>query len=486
MDTPTNITIQCCTVPEHEEIIKKLSEENEQLKYKNKELLDQIAKNSTNSGKPPSSDGYEKPEPKSQRKKSGKKPGGQAGHVGERLNPVEDPDLITVHPVEQCAQCGCDLKDVAAENHECRQEIDIPPPAKPVVTEHRGEIKLCPECKFLNKAIFPEYLTQSVQYGPCIKATATYFNQSHFIPFDRLQDVFKDCYALSISTGSLVNFNSACAQRIQPSITVIKSNLTKSKVTGFDESGMRINGKLHWLHVARNNTNTYYAIHQKRGQIAMDAIGILPTFKGTAVHDHWKPYYTYSMDHSLCNAHHVRELDFIHTQYDQVWADKMRQCLLEINTLKREHQEKGLIKFDDALLKKFSQKYSRILREGKKEMETLKPPDSVEGKRGRKKQHKAKNLWDRLKGYKKDALRFMYDFDVPFTNNGSEGDVRMCKVKSKVSGSFRSTKGADTFCDIRSYISTVKKNTCNIMDALIDAFKGSPFIPDITLDGGDK
>ena len=471
-----------CSIPQHKVIIETLLKDNENLKLENtslhlkiQDLEDKTSKNSSNSSKPPSSDGYEKPAPKSRRKKSGKKAGGQPGHEGSRLEPVDIPDHTIVYEVDVCSQCGRSLSDVAAKNHECRQEFDIPI-VEPIVTEHRAEIKLCPDCKNLNTAQFPEHITQVTQYGSRVKATATYFNQAHFIPFKRVKEVFKDCYNLPASPGSFVNFNNNCAKQIEPSLTVIKKNIINSKVSGFDESGMRVNAKLHWLHVARNDKNTYYEIHEKRGQKAMEDIGILPKFKGTATHDHWKPYYTYTeCTHGLCNAHHLRELEFAHNRYDQVWAKKMMFCLREINNTVKSYNEKGFDKLTPNLITKYNRKYSRILREGKEEILAL--PVPTPSKRGKPKQHKVKNLWDRLRDYKQDTLRFMNDFNVDFTNNGPEGDIRMCKVKSKVSGSFRSKGGANTFCKIRSYISTAKKNSINIMDALSNAFKGKPFIP---------
>lgn len=474
MDDKNNIKSQLCSVPEHDVIIKDLQDENEQLKLELKELSDQLAKNSSNSSKPPSADGYEKPAPKSRRKKSEKNPGGQPGHNGYYLEAIDNPDHVKVHTVDVCSKCGGSLIDVEAHEVECRQEFDLPP-TKPEVTEHRAEIKLCPACKELNKANFPDNITQETQYGPRVRATATYFNQAHFIPFDRLKMVFEDCYNLHISPGSFVNFNNYCAKKIEPSITAIKNNLIDSKVVGFDESGMRVSGKLHWLHVARTQSETYYEIHEKRGQEAMDDIDILSKFNGTAIHDHWKPYYVYDCDHGLCNAHHLRELEFAYTRYDQSWADKLQIFLLETNETVKDHKENGLDKLDQELIARYDRKYSRILREGLIEISSLPVPE--QSKRGKPKQHKVKNLWDRLHDYKKDTLGFMNDFDIPFTNNGSEGDIRMCKVKSKVSGSFRSTRGANAFSKIRSYISTAKKNAVNVLDALTNAFKDRPFIP---------
>jgi len=409
------------------------------------------------------------------RKKSDKKPGGQIGHEGSTLEFVEDPDEIEYHSVEVCKNCGASLEDVEPIDHECRQETDIPPP-QPKVTEHQAEIKECPECGFLNKADFPSHVTQPTQYGVHVKAMASYFSQYQLIPYQRLQEIFYDCYSLSLSKGTLVNTNNTYYQKLEGPEMQIKNNLINSSHCHFDESGIRAKGKLNWLHVASTETLTHYAIHEKRGQKAMDDIGILPEFKGNAVHDHWKAYFNYKdCKHSLCNSHHLRELTYVEEQYKQKWARKMKDCLLEIKDKVDQLKEEGITELSPGQIKKFERKYQRILREGLKEIPKQDPPPK--GKRGRPKQHKSKNLCDRLRNYRGQVLLFMYDFTVPFDNNQGERDIRMCKVKQKISGCFRSHKGGKTFCRIRGYISTARKNGVNAMDALVDAFNGKAFIP---------
>ena len=455
-------------------LIKRLIRENQKLKQQIEHLADQIAKNSKNSSKPPSSDGYEKPAPKSRRKKSGKKAGGQKGHDGNTLEQTAAPDIVEVHKVNVCARCGKDLTQEKPVDHECRQEFEIPP-AEPTVTEHQAEIKLCPDCSHLNTAKFPDHITQPVQYGPRVQAYATYFNQQHFIPFQRLQEIFSDCFSLPISQGSFVNFNKKCAKKIAPSIAEIKSNIIDSAVAHFDESGMRVNSKLHWLHVSSTETHTYYETHEKRGGEAMDSIDILPQFKGTATHDHWKPYFNYDCEHSLCNAHHLRELEFVYERYNQLWANKLMTCLNEMNEAVKTAKEKGKQELEKTVIECFEEKYRKILNDGLEEIPTLLESDIK--KRGRKKQHKAKNLWDRLVNYEKETLFFMHDFRVDFTNNDGERDIRMCKVKAKVSGTFRSESGAKNFAKIRSYISTARKQGSNVLEALVGAFRNNPFMP---------
>lgn len=445
------------------------------LLLKNTELQDCIAKNSKNSGKPPSTDGYEKPTPKSRRKKSGKKVGGQLGHKGLTLEMTDNSDIIEYHTVDICKKCGKDISEVIPDEHKSRQEVDInPEPAK--VTEHQVEVKTCPFCGYVNQADFPSHLTKSVQYGVHIKARACYFNQYHFVPYKRLEEIFKDCHNLDISDGSFVNFNQQCSKNVIPTMTVIKTLLTQGKTLQLDESGMRVNGKLNWLHVASSNRATYYDIHAKRGQEAIEEIDILPQFKNIVIHDHWKPYLSYKQcKHGLCNAHHIRELIFADERYNQAWASKLIDCLLEIKLVVEDYKKRKKTRLPKQIILRYERKYSRLLREGRVEIPDL--PTDKEQKRGRKKQHKVKNLWDRLRSYKRSVLLFMHDFDVPFTNNLPERDIRMCKVKSKVSGCFRSQRGAQDFCNIRSYISTTRKQKENILFALKNAFLKQPIIP---------
>jgi len=475
MNTNIESSTKCCFVPEHEIMINSLTLENAELKNKVSELTDQLSKNSSNSSKPPSSDGYSKPEPKSQRKKSGKKAGGQIGHKGETLEQVSNPDFIEIHKVSVCEKCGKDLEEHAPINHECRQEFELPI-TKPIVTEHKAEIKLCDQCAFITIAEFPENITQPVQYGPRVKAYSTYFNQQQFIAFNRLQDVFKDCFSLPISQGSMVNFNKKLAEKIEPSIDAIKNNIISSPVAHFDESGMKVNGKLQWLHVSSTKELTYYIIHEKRGEIAMNEMGILPNFKGVATHDHWAPYMNFNeCDHSFCNAHHLREFEFAVDRYNQQWAVKIIKLLKQMNDTVSLSKKSGDLNLSKKIIEKFENQYSKILADGLDELPKLE--ESSVKKRGKKKQHKIKNLWDRMINNKKETLLFLHDFNVEFTNNLSEQDVRMCKVKQKISGTFRSSSGANNFAKIRSYISTARKQGQNIIDCITNAFHGAPFIP---------
>ena len=463
----------------HEKLQERLLQQDQEimmLRERVKELEGQLAKNSSNSSKPPSSDGYKKPDPKSLRKKSGRKTGGQEGHPGSTLNQVETPDFIEPHAVHSCENCQCNLDNEDLIYIERRQEFEIPV-MKAQITEHQSEVKICPKCGFVNKGKFPDHITQPVQYGARAKGLSTYFSQQHLLPYQRLQDIFRDVHSLPLSEGTLVNTNFACSEKLEEFNKAVQQALITSKLVHFDESGMRVNKKLHWLHVASTDKLTNYAIHEKRGIEAMNDIGILPKFNGRAIHDHWHPYFSYVCKHGLCNAHHLREFVYHEEHHKQSWCGKMRDCLLVIKSQVDTLKEAGHDAMDPERLKHHSRLYDRILKAGLKEIPVLPHTVNKQEKRGRKKQHPSKNLLDRLVDFKKETLAFMYDFSVSFTNNLGEQDIRMCKVKQKISGCFRSVSGANTFCRIRGYASTARKNGVNVLDALINVFKGVPFMP---------
>jgi transposase len=438
------------------------------------ELRDQLAKNSCNSGKPPSSDGLKKPRPRNLRKKTGRRSGGQKGHKGHTLEMAEKPDHIEVHPVSQCPHCAADLGAVEPCGLERRQVFDIPP-VRIAVTEHQAEIKMCSQCGNEVKGVFPAEVTHPVQYGPRIKAQASYLNNYQLIPWARTCELLGDFYGHAPAEALVQEANAAVVDGIAPSLEATEQQLIGSDVVHFDESGLRVEAQLNWLHVASTDHLTYYNAHPKRGQEGMKAIGILPAFAGRAVHDCWQSYFAFdNCQHALCNAHHLRDLMFVVEQYEQSWAKEMIQLLLDIKAEVDEAPPDQLSLPPERLVH-FAQRYDELIAQG---LAANPPPaDPPPKKRGRKKQSPPKNLLDRLKKYKPQALAFMYDFRVPFDNNLAERDVRMVKIKQKVSGTFRTRTGAETFCAIRSYISTVRKHGLNVIDAIHDALTGNPFIP---------
>lgn len=441
------------------------------------QLKNQLAKNSKNSSKPPSTDGLSKPEPKSLRKPSNKKSGGQKGHQGHYLEAVEQPDFIEIHRVTHCELCKENLEAVATEGFEERQVFDIPPPPRIEVTAHRAEQKRC-SCGHFNTATFPSEVTASVQYGTRIKAAAVYLNQYQMIPYARVLEILESFYGVSLCEGSLYNFNFQAYQALEETEIQIKESLKSQPLLNSDESGIRVEGKLHWLHTIGSAQLTFYQHHQKRGQEAMDAIGILPDYKGILVHDHFKAYLRYTdCLHSLCNAHHLRELVFLLERDNLAWADEMIRLLVVMKKCVDRAKARQQSQLQPELFKLLMQRYDKLLEAGFKHDESLQinePSVAVPKKRGRKKQSKAKNLLDRLRNYKTETLRFLTDFSVPFDNNQAERDIRMSKLKQKISGTFRSDQGAKFFFRIRGYLSSAKKQGHNMLNALNQTFQGCP------------
>lgn len=454
--------------------IQELTKNIDILKERIKLLEDQIAKDSHNSSKPPSSDKLRKKTIRSLRKCSNRTAGGQNGHKGSTLQMVDTPDRIVTHSVYQCQHCSCSLQGSEVIGYERRQEFDIPP-LKIEVTEHRAEIKNCHYCGQRNKAVFPQEIQNTVQYGSRLKSLSVYLMQYQLLPYERTSEFVHDIFNHSLSQGTLYNTNKRCYEALETVEQEIKRHLKESPVVNFDETGLYCKGKRNWLHVSSTPEATYYIHHQRRGKEAMDEMNILPQFKGTAVHDYWKPYFKYSCKHALCNAHHLRELTFVHEQYNEQWAKKMIELLLKIKgTVQQTKPHADCL--DKKTVKKFESKYNRITKEGL----NVNSPSESEGqpnKRGRKKQSKSKNLLDRLKTSRKEALAFMYNFQVPFDNNLAERDIRMTKVQQKISGCFRSENGAKFFCRIRGYISTIRKHNINVLDAIQSAITCNPFVP---------
>lgn len=448
-----------------------------------KALNDRLAKDSHNSSKPPSGDGPRKPVRKSLRTASSRRVGGQPGHPGTTLQQVEKPDAIISHAVTQCEVCQRSLKNTPVADIEKHQVFDLPR-LRMIVTEHQGEIKTCPRCGTRNTAAFPEEAQNLVQYGNRLKAFGVYLNNYQLLPYERTSELVSDLFSASdtpssrdggISVATLHHANQTCYERLEAVEQKIKEQIASALVVNFDETALYCNGQRHWLHVASTSELTAYSYHPKRGAEAMDAMNILPQFHGRAIHDYWKPYFTYSCDHGLCNGHHLRELTFIHEQDQQEWAGQMKALLLDIKDTVESVQLQAE-RLDDATIRKFERQYRRIIKTGHQENPSPVITNPVK-KRGKPKQSPAKNLLDRFEKHPKEILAFMYDFNVPFDNNQGERDIRMTKVKQKISGGFRSAEGAHYFCRIRGYISTARKQGVNVLDAIQSIFDGKPFIP---------
>ncbi len=425
------------------------------------ELEGRLALNSRNSSKPPSSEGYGKPKPKSLRRPGKNPPGGQKGHEGQTLKRAESPDHIVLHAPRAICECGLPLPE--ATGVEAPQVFDLPS-LHYEVTEHRV-LEACCACGKRHRGEFPEGVKAPVQYGPGLKGAAVHLTQHHMLPAQRTADLMGALFDLPLSDATVLAAVEGAGERLEPTVTAIGQALSAAPIAHADETGLRVNGKLHWLHVLATGLLTWMGIHPNRGKKAFDAFGLLTSFVGTLIHDGWKPYRDLVCTHALGNAHHLRELTYVFEEMGQTWANRLIEMLLAAC---QEVTAAGGPLTADRLVH-FRSLYLEILAEG----EAANPRAPPSGKRGRTRQSKAVNLLHRLRTYADDVLRFMTDPGVPFTNNLAEQAVRMPKVKQKVSGCFRTLRGAQSFCIIRSYLDTLRKQGANLFHALTQTFQGN-------------
>jgi len=437
------------------------------------ELEARLNKDSHNSHQPPSSDGPAKrPRRRSLRQRSGKKSGGQAGHPGVTRTLVDDPDVVLPHVPTACAECGASLESVPEAGRERRQIIDIPKP-RPEVTEHQAVQKACPMCQTVTAGEFPPEVAQPVQYGPRTKAAAVYLQTYQLLPYERTVEALGDLFGVYPSEGTLTSAQGLAYTRLAPVEQAIQDALRRADVAHVDETGIRVAGRTEWVHVMSTALLTFYAHHAKRGREAFVVIGLLIGFCGRRVHDAWAPYLNLSGLYALCNAHLLRELIGLHEETGQPWMHKLIKLLLGMKAAVAEARAAGQTALTPKQCAGYNAAYTRFLNEGLQ----ANPPSPPTGKRGRPKQTPARNLLDRLGTHRQAILAFMHDFAVPFDNNQAERDLRMLKVKQKVSGCFRSPEGAAYFCRIRGYISTLRKHGYSILDGLTSVFAGQPYMP---------
>jgi len=423
-------------------------------------LMQRLNRNSRNSSQPPSTDPNR---PKTPKPKGARNPGGQNGHVGTTLQPVEEPDVIEPLTVDRSTLPEGDYRPAGFEK---RQVFDLD--IRLVVTEYRAEVLIDAQGQRYT-APFPAGVSARVQYGPVIKAQAVYLSQQPWLPYHRVEDYFREQLQIPISAGSLFRFNQEAFQRLTDFEPWLCDQLARGEVVHADETGINIHGQRPWLHCASNAHYTAFFAHPKRGTEAMDAIGILPRFHGLLCHDHWKPYFRYDCLHSLCNAHHLRELEWAFEQDGQAWAKALQDLLLEGHHAVQ-HAGGGLpAEQADA----FRLRYRTLLQQADVECP---PPDPSPSppRRGRQKRSKSRNLLERLRDFEAETLRFMTDPKAPFTNNQGENDIRMTKVHQKISGCFRSQEGAQMFCRIRSFLSTCRKQGLSSTFALSSLFQPKP------------
>jgi transposase len=457
--------------------IQKLVEQVQQLLAENSGLRQRIAEqqeriaelerrlglNSSNSGKPPSSDGLKKPaRVRSLREPSGKKPGGQKGHPGETLRRAENPDIIVDHYPSACSSCNQALTANTGIDYRARQVFDVPEP-KIVVTEHRAHGCTCSNCDTITWASFPAEVTAPVQYGARICSFVVYLLNYHFLPEDRLAELVSDLFGLAMVPATIARMNAACSQRFRDFADAVRDRVAAARVKHLDETGFRIGGRTQWLHIFSTALLTFYRVASKRGSLLSGVTGII-------VHDHWHPYYTMQgVLHALCNAHHLRELKALVEIEKEEWAGKMQKLLRRACHAVNLARDRG-VWLKPALVELFHREYDRILKEGLAfhEAQPALAPTHTKGRkrRGRQRRRTGHNLLLRLSTRKEDVLRFLADPDVPFTNNQAEQDGRMMKVKQKMSGGFRSDDGANTFVINRTVISTAKKQGWSVLQTL--------------------
>ncbi len=425
----------------------------QQLEARICELERRLELNSANSSKPPSSDGLGKPiRTQSLREKSGKKSGGQPGHKGETLERVATPDFVVEHRPAQCSGCGESLAMAPETAVEKRQVFDIPAPVVEV-TEHRAVTLCCPRCGTHSQGPFPANIRAAAQYGVRFKSSMVYLSAQQLIPEDRLAQLADDLFGLPVATATLAAFNAEAVQTLAPVQEATLATLKAAPVKHLDETGFRVGGRTWWLHDISNEDGTHYRVSPKRGDL-------LSGVSGAVVHDHFRPYFTMEgVIHGLCNAHILRELKALVEIEKERWAKNMRRLLRLLSRWKDPPA---------TLIAKAIRLYDRIVAKGVAFHEAQ-PAFAAPGKRGRTKRRTGHNLLLRLLNHKEDVLRFLSDPAVPFTNNQAERDIRMMKVKQKISGGFRTMQGAENFCILRGFLSTQRKQGQNPFLALTHA-----------------
>ena len=448
--------------PEVVDLIASLKREIEALRAENAELRRRLGLDSSNSSKPPSSDGLrKKPRAlKSLRTRTGKPSGGQKGHDGDTLRQVAEPDAIVEHAAEVCERCLAPLPANSKVGEERRQVFDLPERLL-LVTEHRAAVHDCPVCRWRTRAAFPEGVVSPAQYGERVRAAAVYLNAQQLVPEERTAQILNDLFDAAAACGaSVARWVRRKAEALAPVYHGIGACVAAAPVRCLDETGFRIAGATRWLHTASTLTHTFYRAGEPRSAV--------PEFEGgVVVHDHWRAYYALeNVLHAFCNAHLLRELQAIIEFDKEPWAEALRATLLDASQAVQKAKAAGLSALPPETVKAFEDRYWAAVREGLALHRSLPDFDPGKSPKKRKKQRPAHNLLLRFKTFKDATLRFLVDFTVPFTNNLAEQDLRMMKVKIKISGGFRTLQGAADFASLRSVISSARKQGLDILHAL--------------------
>jgi len=462
MDLPSDVVL---LIERLQRELVELRAENHALKQENADLRRQLGKNSSNSSKPPSADGLTK-KPRiagSLRSPSGKPSGGQPGHRGDTLRQVAEPDKIERHEAAQCRHCQAALAPAMAIGVEKRQVFDLPEP-RLEVTEHQAQIYTCACCQRLTRAAFPAEVSAPVQYGPRVRAATIYFNTQHLLPEDRVGEIMHDLFGAGrLCPASIAAWSAQKAQEWAAVVARIAALVADAPVRHLDETGFRVGGKTQWLHTASTTALTHYRVSEKRGALPDGLAG------GIIVHDHFKPYFTLQgVEHALCNAHHLRELKALIEIEKEPWARRMSRLLTRAARQVERAIAQGKTALAAGCARRIVAVYDAIIRRGLAFHEAQPALVRGPGARGRSPKRVGHNLLVRLRDHKAEVLRFVFDFAVPFTNNQAEQDIRMMKVKMKISGGFRTQAGAETFATLRSVLSTARKRAWPILKTLSD------------------
>ncbi len=442
-----------------------------------KELKRQLGQNSSNSSKPPSTDGFKKPKPHSLRKKSELKPGGQDKHKGANLSLPHDPDEVKQHLPEKCKTCGnlqaCVAAGTVFECSSSRFVIDAK--VTTIVTEHQAMMATnCPCGEKRLKGEFPADVKAYVQYGDSFAVIVGLLSTNGAVSVDRIHSIIDSLFNISLSQGTVLSMIRKCASKVNPIMQKVREILQGSDVVHFDETGLYVEGKRFWAHNSSNDKFTYITVHKKRGVEGIEDNGVLSAdFKGIAVHDCWMPYWKFEqVIHAICCVHLLRELiGIIEVEPNHKWTEWFKQLLLKMKKAKDKEIEKGKTEASTELIEEFEKEYDWIMELADKECPS--PTSSNDGKKGRKKKGKERALIERLKKLKDSVCLFINDFRAPFDNNQAERDVRNVKTKIKVSGCFRTEDGANDYLTITSFLGTAKKHGINAFDALTKAFNGT-------------
>ncbi len=473
LDLEATVAVQAMVIDQLRQANARLIAANAALAARVAELERRLGKDSSNSSRPPSSDGLGKPPAPRQRRGGGRRAGKQPGAPGAHLAQVGDPDQVVVHRPVVCGGCGGDLTLAPVTGVEARQVLDLPE-VRLRVTEHRAERRRC-ACGHITAGVLPAAARGAACYGPGVRALGAYVGVWQHVPVQRASELLDDGVGAGVSAGWLGGLVAEAAGGLGGFVERVREQLCRAEVAHFDETGARVAGRLHWVHSASTPLLSWFTVHAKRGVVAMDAAGVLPGFQGVAVHDGWSPYWRYpTATHALCAAHLLRELEAAAELPGQGWAAELAEWFTIACAKAADARDSGADRLEATVLAGLRDRYDRILAAGRA---ANPPPPRPPGRRRRPRRSPAACLLGRLEGHRDEVCRFLADLRVPPTNNQAERDIRMVKLQQKISGCWRTLDGAQAFLTVRSYLSTARKHGVNPLAALRRLFEGDPWLP---------